>query len=156
VRWRFADLNGKTIAVVAGTTSEQAIRSLMDQGRVAANLVVAADGDHALALLRDGRAAAMAGDDVLLRGLIARDHAGDAFAVVGGYLSHALYGIMFRKDDAPLADAVGRAFARMALDHGLTTAYDRWFDHSTQAGPSLHMPMSVQLVEMFHLLGSGE
>jgi hypothetical protein len=61
---------------------------------------------------------------------------------------------MFRKDDAPLADAVGRAFARMAQDHDLTTAYNRWFEHPTQAGPSLQMPMSVQLAEMFHLLGS--
>jgi glutamate/aspartate transport system substrate-binding protein len=152
-RW-FADLNGKTIAVAAGTTSEQAIRSLMDQGRLTAKLAVAPDADHALAMLRDGHAAAMAGDEVLLRGLIARARAGDAFAVVGGYLSHAPYGIMFRKDDAPLADAVGRAFARMAQDHDLTTAYNRWFEHPTQAGPSLQMPMSVQLAEMFHLLGS--
>lgn len=155
IRW-FADLNGKTIVVVGGSAGAQVIRSLMDQGRLTAKLVVAPDGDAALAMLRDGHAAAMAGDEVLLRGLIARDHAGDAFAVVGGFLSHAPYGIMFRKDDAALADTVGRAFARMAQDHDLTTAYDRWFDHPTQAGPSLHMPMSVQLTEMFHLLGSGE
>lgn len=150
------DLGGKVVAVVAGTTNEAVMRSLVERARLATKIVVAADLDAALALVRDGQADAMASDDVLLYGLIARAQPAGAYRVIGDFLSYEPYGIMFARDDPGLADAVGRAFAGMAADRDLLEYYDRWFRRPTPAAPALNLPMSVQLAEMFRLLGDEE
>jgi glutamate/aspartate transport system substrate-binding protein len=150
------DLGGRTVAVVAGTTNEQVVRNLVARAQLSTKIVAVPDLDAALALVRDGEADAMASDDVLLHGLIARAQPAGVFRVIGEFLSYEPYGIMFAKDDPALADVVGRAFARMAADRDLLEIYDRWFRRPTPGTPALNLPMSVQLAEMFRLLGSDE
>jgi len=150
----YRDLDGKTVAVVAGTPAEAAIRYMVAHGRMDAKIVAVADLDQALARLGDRHADALAADDVALHGVIARDHAADhRFVLVGGLLSHEDYAIMFAKDDPALADAVGRAFARMAQDGRLASIYARWFD---PGDPALRLPISPQLNVIFHMLANAE
>ena len=105
-------------------------------------------------MLAEGKADAFATDDVLLYGFIAAKKAEATMAVVGDFITYEPYGIMFRKDDPLMADAVRRAFATMAQTAQLVDTYRKWFLEPTPTGELLNLPMSVQLAETFHSLGA--
>ena len=150
----FRDLNGKSVVVTAGTTNEQAMRSLADKFGIKFNLVVAKDHEESYQQLATGKVDAFAGDDILLYGFIAEHKAGNDLAVVGDFLSYDPYGIMFRKDDLELADLVNRVFREMAQSRDLEYTYDRWFLKKLPSGETLNLPMSAQLDEIFRALGA--
>jgi glutamate/aspartate transport system substrate-binding protein len=150
----FRDLNGKSVVVTAGTTNEQAMRSLADKFGIKFNLVVAKDHEESYQQLATGKVDAFAGDDILLYGFIAEHKAGNDLAVVGDFLSYDPYGIMFRKDDLELADLVNRVFREMAQSRDLEYTYERWFLKKLPSGETLNLPMSAQLDEIFRALGA--
>ena len=150
----FRDLNGKSVVVTAGTTNEQAMRSLADKFGIKFNLVVAKDHEESYQQLATGKVDAFAGDDILLYGFIAEHKAGNDLTVVGDFLSYDPYGIMFRKDDQELADLVNRVFREMAQSRDLEYTYDRWFLKKLPSGETLNLPMSAQLDEIFRALGA--
>jgi len=150
----FRDLNGKSVVVTAGTTNEQAMRSLADKFGIKFNLVVAKDHEESYQQLATGKVDAFAGDDILLYGFIAEHKAGNDLTVVGDFLSYDPYGIMFRKDDLELADLVNRVFREMAQSRDLEYTYDRWFLKKLPSGETLNLPMSAQLDEIFRALGA--
>ena len=150
----FRDLNGKSVVVTAGTTNEQAMRSLADKFGIKFNLVVAKDHEESYQQLATGKVDAFAGDDILLYGFIAEHKAGNDLTVVGDFLSYDPYGIMFRKDDLELADLVNRVFREMAQSRDLEYTYERWFLKKLPSGETLNLPMSAQLDEIFRALGA--
>ena len=68
----YRQLAGKSVAVTAGTTNEAALQTLSDKQGLGINIVRAPDHAAAFALLQSGEVEALAGDDVLLYGLIAK------------------------------------------------------------------------------------
>ncbi|HET7362245.1 MAG TPA: amino acid ABC transporter substrate-binding protein [Burkholderiales bacterium] len=150
------DLRGKTVVVTAGTTNEQALRTLIQKQKLDIRLLSAKDHDESFRLFTSGAAAAFATDDVLLYGWIARAHKEREYQVVGEYLSYDPYGIMFRKDDPQFAAVVERTFRRLAESRELEWIYKRWFQRRTPTGENLALPMSAQLREIFQTLGLPE
>ena len=148
------DLSGKKLAVVSGTTSETAMRAMNDKYKLGLTIVGADDYDKALDEVESGGADALAADDILLNGLIARHHAQDKVQIVGDFLTYEPYGLMFRKDDPQMAGAVSRAFAAMAADGDLSATYRAWFLDPTPTGETLNLPMSAQLSEAFRAMGA--
>jgi glutamate/aspartate transport system substrate-binding protein len=149
----YNDLKGKDVVVTAGTTNEQVINRLNRQFNVGMNVVTARDHEESYGRVANGKAAAFATDDILLYGLIARHRAERELIVVGGLLSYDPYGIMFRKDDPQLADAVLRTFRQLAESRDILEIYHRWFIRRTPGGERLNLPMSPQLEESFRVLG---
>jgi glutamate/aspartate transport system substrate-binding protein len=152
----YRDLKGKEVVVTAGTTNEQAIKRLDEKQKLGMNVVAARDHEASYDLVADHKADAFATDDVLLYGFIARHQAQRDFVVVGDYLSYDPYGIMFRKDDPQLRDAVQTTFRKLAESRDLLEIYDRWFVRRTPTGERLNLPMNAQLEEVFHVLGVEE
>jgi glutamate/aspartate transport system substrate-binding protein len=76
--------------------------------------------------------------------------------VVGDYITYEPYGIMFRKDDPQMAEAVRRAFATMATTGSLVATYHKWFLQPTPTGEVLNIPISLQLTESLRALGVDE
>jgi ABC-type amino acid transport substrate-binding protein len=150
----FRDLAGKNVAATAGTTNEQAMRGLSAKFGIMMNLVLARDHEESYEQLASGKVDAFAGDDVLLYGLVAEHKSGNELAVIGDFLSFDPYGIMYRKDDAQLADVVNRVFREMAASRDLEYTYDRWFLKKLPSGETLNLPMSAQLEEIFRELGA--
>jgi glutamate/aspartate transport system substrate-binding protein len=150
----FHDLNGKTVVVTAGTTNEEAMHRLSDKFAIAMHLITGIDHEQSYEQLAAGKADALAGDDVLLYGLIAKNRTSQNFMVVGEFLSYDPYGIMFRKDDPQLAAVVQRAFQEMAQSRDLEYTYKRWFLSKLPSGETLDLPMSAQLEEIFRALGA--
>jgi len=150
----FHDLNGKTVVVTAGTTNEEAMHRLSDKFSISMHLITGIDHEESYEQLATGKADALAGDDVLLYGLIAKNRTSQNFMVIGEFLSYDPYGIMFRKDDSQLATVVQRVFQEMAQSRDLEYTYKRWFLSKLPSGETLNLPMSAQLQEIFRALGA--
>jgi len=150
----YRDLGGKTLVVTSGTTNEAAMKQLNDKYRLGINIVSARDHDGSYAMLVDGKADAFSTDDVLLYGFIASKKSGATLAVVGDFITYEPYGLMFRRADPLMADAVTRAFTTMAQTRMLAATYRRWFLQPAPTGELLNLPMSVQLAEVFRGMGA--
>jgi glutamate/aspartate transport system substrate-binding protein len=152
----YKDLKGKVVVATAGTTNEQVIKRLNQQFNVGMNIVSARDHEESYALVANGNAAAFATDDILLYGLIARHRSQRELIVVGDLLSYDPYGIMFRKNDPQLNEAVLRTFRQLVESRDILEWYHKWFVRRTPTGEQLNLPMSPQLEESFRVLGLGE
>ncbi len=130
------------------------MRNMNDKYKLGISLVSKANYDEAYDEVRQGRADALAADDILLNGLVAK-HGGQAeLRIVGDFLTYEPYGLMFRKDDPEMAEAVARAFSAMAADGDLMATYRAWFLRATPTGETIGLPMSTQLSEAFRAMGA--
>jgi glutamate/aspartate transport system substrate-binding protein len=149
-----AGLKGKVVVATAGTTGEQAVIAINDKQKLGIHIVSAPDHEQAYGMVADGKADAFANDDVLLYGMIVRHAAQREFIVVGDYLSYDPYGIMFRRDDPQLKDAVDATFHELADSRDLLEIYHKWFVRRTPTGERLNLPISTRLAEVFRILGA--
>ncbi len=147
------DLPGRKVAVVRGTTNEEAMRHLATTIARGATVLVAEDHAQALSMLAAGEADAFAADDILLTGYIAEKGLRGQYSVVGELLSYEPYGIMFARDDPSLAAAVDAAFRRLAASRELRWIYNKWFLRPLPSGIRLGLPMSAELQRSFEVLG---
>lgn len=148
-----ADLQGKTVVLTNGTIQAEAIPKIAQRQKLAIRFEFAADHDQSFQAVAAGRADAFANDDVQLHGAVAaRDAAGD-YRVVGDFLTYADYALMFRRDDAELAEVVRQAFDRMGGSGEIRAIYRKWFQRPLPAGASLNLPMSPHLEHVFRLQG---
>jgi glutamate/aspartate transport system substrate-binding protein len=76
--------------------------------------------------------------------------------VVGELLSFDPYGLMLRKDDPRMAEAVRRTFEGIARNRNLLEIYHKWFVRQTPAGERIGLAMTAQLSEIFRALGVEE
>jgi glutamate/aspartate transport system substrate-binding protein len=144
--------NGKVV-VVRGTTNEEAMRHLAANAARPFAVLTADDYPRAVQMVAAGEADALAADDILLTGYIAEKGLRGQYIVVGELLSYEPYGIMFARDDAPLAEAVDTAFRRLAASRELRWIYNKWFLRALPSGIRLGLPMSPQLQRSFEVLG---
>jgi glutamate/aspartate transport system substrate-binding protein len=149
----YRNLAGKVVVVTAGTTNEAALKSLNEKNQLGMNIISARDHEESYSLVATGKAEAFATDDVLLYGLIARHKADAELMVVGEFLSFDPYGLMFRKDDAQMAEAVRRTFEATARNRDLLEVYHKWFVRQTPTGERIGLAMNAQLSEIFRALG---
>ena len=63
---RLADLKGRRVAVIKGTTTERALTTALGVAEVQATIVPVAKPEEGAAAVRDGRADAYAGDRIVL------------------------------------------------------------------------------------------
>ncbi len=150
----YRDLAGKNLVVTKGTTNEAALRALNDKYKLGISIAAGSDHGDSWDRFASGKADAFANDDVLLYGFIAGNKAGDKFAVAGDFITYDPYGLMFRRDDPQMAEAVRRAFAAMASTGDLAGAYRKWFLRPAPTGEMLNLPISAELAESFRAMGA--
>ncbi len=132
-----ADLKGRRTGVAAGTTTERTLKSAIERGRFATELVLVRDHDDGLKLLNDGQIDAYASDRGLLAGLILAAGKQDAWQVGSELFSYEPYALMLRRGDADFRLAVDRELARIYRTGELFNIYDRWFGAISPPGPLL-------------------
>ncbi len=154
-RWRdFHDLKGKKVAVTRGTTNAEALAALDKKFNLGMTLIEAPGHEDSYQLLVSGAVDAFATDEVLLYGLLAQHKSQDKFKVVGEFLSYEPYGIMFRRNQRVLSDAVTRALRNMVIARDIGPTYAKWFTSRLPNGERFNIPMSPQLEQSFTVLGS--
>lgn len=149
----FHELKNSVIAVTAGTTNEKALQDL--QRKFGLNYGVAACNDHeaSLELLLHGKASALAADDVLLAGMIARRKLQKEYKIVGDFLSYDPYGIMYRKNDPELSRVVTTTLHALGKEGELERIYKQWFTKRLPSGEYLDLPISPHLETVFSTFG---
>jgi glutamate/aspartate transport system substrate-binding protein len=149
----YRDLKGQTVAVTEGTTNEAAVNALNTREGIGVIVMPVRENDQAFQAVVTGKAAAWAGDDVVLYATAAEAPNPRDFSVLGDYVSYDPYGIMYRKNDPAFDALVKRTFEEMADSRELARIYEQWFVRKLPSGRTLGIAMSLQLQSIFEALG---
>ena len=122
---RIADLNGRRVAVIGGTTTERALRAALDVAGASATLVMVTKPEEGAAAVHEGRADAFAGDRLVIMQLLSRFDE-NALAVLPDDFSYEPYGIVVRRDDPDFRLAVNRALVDIYKSGEIDPIFQRW------------------------------
>jgi len=121
------DLEGKRIAVIAGTTTEPALRAALERGSVKAELVSIKTRDEGLNLLATREVEALASDRTALIGLVVMSGGAKGnFKLLDQDFSIEQYALMLPRGDADFRLAVNRVLARIYRSGEIEKIYARW------------------------------
>jgi ABC-type amino acid transport substrate-binding protein len=139
-----ADLAGKRVGVVAGTTTERVLVDFLRLQSVAATVVPVKDHDEGLAGLQTSKLEAYASDRTLLMGLVLQARGTARFAVVPEDLSYEPYGFMVRRDDSAFRLVANRTLARIYRSGAIGAIYAKWFGPLGKPTPALVLMYALQ------------
>ncbi len=132
------DLRGKRVAIIAGTTTEQALTRVLGAAGATATLVPVRTGAEGIAMLMQGRADAYAGDRVVLAGLMLRAPDPSQLDIIRNDFSFEPYALALRRDDPDFRLAVNRALAQLYRSGDIDPIFQRWLAPLGKPGPLLH------------------
>jgi ABC-type amino acid transport substrate-binding protein len=135
---KLADLSGKKVAVIAGTTTEEELGRGLDSRGTKATLVQVRTAAEGMALLNKGSVDGYAADRVVLAYLKLRSPNPDAYAFVAGDFSYEPFGLPLRRDDPDFKLAVNRALAALYRTGDIDPIFQRWLGALGIPGPLLH------------------
>ena len=121
----FAELAGKKIAVVSGTTNEKVVKEQLKLRNLNATLVTVKDRDEAVAALEDGKVDGFASDKLLLAG--AQIKHPEALAMLPDDLSIEQYAIVLPRGDWAFRLAVNTGLAQYFRAGKTNELFERWF-----------------------------
>ena len=121
----FAELAGKKIAVVAGTTNERVVNEQVKARNLNVTVVAVKDRDEAVAALEAGKVDGFASDKLLLAG--AQIKHPEAFAMLPDDLSIEQYAIVLPRGDWALRLAVNTGLAQIFRSGKTVDLFERWF-----------------------------
>ncbi len=121
----FADMKQKKIAVVGGTTNEQALMRAIARQNVDVTLVAVQDRDEGIAALEAGKVDGYASDKLLLVG--AQLKRPEALAMLPDDLSIEPYAIVLPRGDWALRLAVNTGLAQVLRSGQVVPLYQKWF-----------------------------
>jgi ABC-type amino acid transport substrate-binding protein len=122
-----ADLAGKRIAVIAGTTTETALGKFLKEEFVTVEMVRVKDHVAGREALEKKSVDAFASDRGILIGLAVTAKDPKRFGLINLLFSYEPYGFMLRRNDGAFRLAVNRALAALYRSGGVAPIYDRWF-----------------------------
>ena len=123
----FADVAGKSVAVVTGTTSEAALKKALTKGLIDAKVVPVASREEAMKQLDARQVVAFASDQVVLIGQIIQSADPKKYSLARELFSYEPYGFVVRRDDSDFRLVANRALAQIYRTGQIEQAYGRWF-----------------------------
>lgn len=132
-----ADMGGRTIGVVPGTTTERTLRDALSRHKVMAKTVPLKDHAEGVVALMRGKVDAYASDRVILFGLVLGSGNQKNLRLTEELFSYEPYALMMRKDDPAFRLAVNRELARLYRSEEIYAIYDRWLGVFGAPGPLL-------------------
>jgi glutamate/aspartate transport system substrate-binding protein len=135
---RLADLKGRKIAVIGGTTTEQALVRALNVIEAPAVLVPVKDGAEGMAALAQGKADGFAGDRVVLAALKQQAANGKDLEFIASDFSYEPYAIVLPRNDPDFRLVVNRALAALYRSGDIDPIFQRWLGALGKPGPLLH------------------
>jgi len=120
-----ADLNGKKIAVIAGTTNEAALAKEIQKRQLKTSLVRVKDRRDGITALKNGTVESFASDKLLLIGAPEAD--GATYKMLPENLSAEPYAIALPRGDWTLRVAVNKALSQLYSSPQILEIYLKWF-----------------------------
>ncbi len=133
----FADMGGKRIGVVPGTTTEGSLQDALARHKVKAEAVKLKDHAEGLAAVMEGKIDAYASDRVILVGLVLGSGNQQRLRLSQEMYSYEPYALMLRRNDSAFRHAVNRELARLYRSEEIYAIYDRWLGVLGPPGPLL-------------------
>ena len=122
-----SDAAGKSVAVVAGTTSEAALRNAITKNLIDAKVVSVASREEAMKQLDAGQVAAFASDQIVLIGQIMKAADPKKYSLSRELFSFEPYAFVVRRDDSEFRLVANRAIAQIYRSGQIEQLYGRWF-----------------------------
>ncbi|TNC12896.1 amino acid ABC transporter substrate-binding protein [Methylobacterium terricola] len=151
----FADLAGRTVASLAGTSETGELSAANRQRKLNIAILLCREDVEAFAAVKSERAAAYVMDDVLLAGVMASWGRSDDLAMSEDALGATeAYGIMLPLGDDAFTQAVNAALKASAANGRWKEIYNAWFLTPNPAtGRSPNLPLSPDLEASLARLG---
>jgi glutamate/aspartate transport system substrate-binding protein len=121
----FADMSGKKIAVIAGTTNEIALEKELKRRRLQVLLVRVKDRPEGTAALESGAVDGFANDKLLLIGV--QNANASAFKLLPDNLSYEPYAIALPRGDWAFRIAVNKGLSQLYSSPQILDIYLKWF-----------------------------
>ena len=121
------DVTGKSVAVIAGTTSEVALRNALTKNLVDAKVVAVPGRDDAMKQLEAGQVVAFASDQIVLIGQIMQSADPKKYSLARELFSYEPYAFVVRRDDSAFRLVANRAIAQVYRTGQIEQLYGRWF-----------------------------
>lgn len=144
-----ADLAGKKVSVVKGTTTENELQARLADAGIKAEIVPVADHSEGVKLLEKKKVSAHAADQLILIGLALEDANRGKFALAPELFSYEPYGFAIPRGDDDFRLAVNTTLARLYRTGQIQTYYNKWFGNWGGRPSAL-------LIAMFALFGVPE
>jgi len=123
---RLADLNGKRVAVIKGTTTERALRDSLARYSVNAQVLTVNTRPEGLKLVEDAKVEGFAADRTTLVGALLAKQASGAYRLLDEDFSIEPYVFTLPSGEHEFRIAVNRVLARLFRSGEIAKVYDRW------------------------------
>lgn len=121
-----SDLNGKIVALAAGTTAERYVRAALDRNKINVRVLQVRDNAEGLLAVNSQRVDAFINDAVLLGGVLRTAQNKDDFAIVGKPLSFEQVAFMVGRNNSGLLTIINGTIAKLLATGDLQKLYDKW------------------------------
>jgi ABC-type amino acid transport substrate-binding protein len=121
-----AQLPQLRVAVIPGTTTEQALKDAMAKTSTNVQLIAVKDHAEGRAAIENRTADTYASDREILIGLALTASEPGRFVLLDRYFSYEPYALMLRRGDPDFRLAVNRALARLYRSGDIVKIYSRW------------------------------
>ncbi|MEM7223302.1 MAG: amino acid ABC transporter substrate-binding protein [Pseudomonadota bacterium] len=128
------DLEGRSVGVVSGTTTEAGLKRALEKQFINTNVVPISDHDKGLAALEANEIDAYASDRVLLVGLALKAKDPSQLTLTDKFYSYEPYALMMRKNDDDFRLLVDRTLASLYRTQAILPIYTAWFGDPKRAG----------------------
>jgi len=135
---RFAQLNGKRIAVIPGTTTESALKRQLGVDGVKADLVPVKSGLDGLVALTQGKVEGYASDRLVLVSLREAAPEPEKLQLLDKDFSYEPYALTVRRDDPDFRLVVNRALVDLYRSGEIDQIFYRWLGSLGRPGPLLN------------------
>ena len=122
-----ANLAGKSVAVVTGTTSQTALQKYLQKNLIDAKVVVVADRSEGMKQLQARKVDAFASDQIVLIGEILSAADPKAYSLGADLFSFEPYGLVVRRNDGDFRLVANRAIAQLYRSGQIEELFNRWF-----------------------------
>lgn len=123
---KLADMAGKKIAVLTGTTTEARLKATLERRLVTATIVPISNANEGVAMLESGSVDAYAGDKIKLIGLAAQAKTPAKLALLAEDLSIEPYAFALPRNDSALRLEVNRALTQVYMGGDIEPIFATW------------------------------
>ena len=123
---RMADLGGRKVAVIKGTTTEARLTDQLKTRLINATVVPISEGLEGIAMLDAGTVDAYAGDKIKLIGIAAQVKEPSRFALLTEELSFEPYAFALPRNDSAFRREVNTALTQIYLSPDIEVIFEQW------------------------------
>jgi ABC-type amino acid transport substrate-binding protein len=135
---KIADLSGKRVGVIGGTTTEARLDQALKQRLINATVVKLKDGNEGVAMLESGLLDAFASDKIKLIGLATQAKDPSKLALLPEDLSYEPLAFAVARGDSSFRLVVNKALTQTYVGGDLDPIYGRWFGSLGKPAPLIN------------------